>query len=209
MAKLDEDEFVEEVIAKALCLKRSGFWKPEPLMRPRGWLSNFDSSDRFYAAHILDRLIFYSNEMVDALYFAAYSRLARQYMDDPSDPGAGRRRFDEFLQRAIFTGVEGERPNPTDSGKLFCRKARQRLAIPEGSFVDPVEALEYARQGRPVVFLDDFAGSGDQLAKTLSRNYSASEPKSFLQAAQRKDLSYIYICLIITYKAATRIQDAR
>src|SRR5262249_18816343 len=56
----------------------------------------------------------------------------------------------------------------TDSGYIFARWARQELGISEDRILAPADALARLRNDgpRPLVFVDDFAGSGDQFVET-------------------------------------------
>ena len=65
------DIVVQEVIAKCDVLKRAGLWLPEPSMRPRAWLQNFDEEDKRLAALLLDKFTFYNSRLTDALLKAS------------------------------------------------------------------------------------------------------------------------------------------
>lgn len=73
----------------------------------------------------------------------------------------------------MVTRVTGEVPNDTDSGYMFARMARQQLGLDERQIMSNREALEtLLREGpRPVVFVNDFVGSGDQFISTWEREY--------------------------------------
>lgn len=101
----------------------------------------------------------------------------------------------QSLKSAVFTPVKGERPNPTDSGYLLCRKARQLLGVSEHRIVDTSDALSYAYEGKPIVFLDDFVGSGDQFLSTWKRDTNG---RSFQDAQRETGFIAIYITLVTT-----------
>lgn len=101
----------------------------------------------------------------------------------------------QSLNSAFFTPVKGERPNPTDSGYLLCRKARQLLGVPENRIVDTSDALSHAYDGRPIIFLDDFVGSGDQFLTTWTRDMNG---RSFQGAHSITGFTAIYITLVTT-----------
>lgn len=101
----------------------------------------------------------------------------------------------QSLSSAVFTPVKGEHPNPTDSGYLLCRKARQLLGVPENRIVDTSDALSHAYDGRPIVFLDDFVGSGDQFLTTWTRDMNG---RSFQGAHSITGFTAIYITLVTT-----------
>jgi hypothetical protein len=73
-----------------------------------------------------------------------------------------------------LTYVTGEIPNPTDSGHLFTRIARDFGGIAEARILSPDDVLKQIVQGAydgPVVFVDDFGGSGNQFCETWDRRY--------------------------------------
>ena len=149
-----------------------GVW-PRRKIDYRGWLDNFDRPDRPLAVHMLSRFTYLSNELVDQLFRAAFQGLSNDIAISakPKDRSDAWR---QFCQTAIIVPVMGERPNPSDSGWGFARKARQLLAIPEDRLKDPEQAAATLAEGSiaPIVFVDDFVGSGDQFLRTWNRKYN-------------------------------------
>jgi hypothetical protein len=124
---------------------------------------------------------------------SAYHSIGDGLLKGPSAPPASD--LLHALASAVFSLVTGERPNPTDSGYLLCRKARQLLGIPENLIVDTGTALAHAYNGRPIVFLDDFVGSGDQFLNTWQR---VTPQGSFEDAKAKSGFVAIYITLVTT-----------
>ena len=149
------DIYINEVVSKCEVLVKSGLWDDHEKLRVRGWLNNFDESDKYIAAKLLDRFIYYSNRHTDSLLKAAYNSIGAEH--DKS--------LCSMLESVIFTPITGEVPNPTDSGHLICRKVRQLFNIPEEQIVNQADAIEYAKMGKTIIFLDDFVGSGQQFEK--------------------------------------------
>lgn len=118
----------------------------------------------------------------------------------------GIERAQSTLDRAVFTSVEGEDPNVTDSGNLFCRKLRQTARIADDCFMDPKRALEQAKAGRLVVFLDDILGSGSQIAATWKRDYLSEQPYSFADVEATNGLHVIYATLVATRAGLDRLR---
>jgi hypothetical protein len=195
------DRYVEAVIEKCANLRECGMWPSEPQVRPTAWLQNFEESERPVAAVLLEHFIFFSGSAVDRMLLSGFRRLRNQVLQR-----SGEAMRDAIINSAVFTAVEGERPNPTDSGLLFCRKLRQILGIPDERFMQTSDALEKARIGRPVVFLDDFIGSGDQFVKTWSRKYSEDERGSFASCFRHRSFGAFYISLAATERGMTRIR---
>lgn len=145
---------------------------PRRKIEYRGWLDNFEKVDRPLAVHMLSRFTYLSNELVDQLFQAAFQGLSNRIY-----PGADalmrREAWLEFCETAVVVPVMGERPNPSDSGWGFARKARQLLSFPEDRLKGPREAVEMLAVGStaPIVFVDDFVGSGDQFLRTWIRSH--------------------------------------
>lgn len=188
------DAHVNEVIAKCEVLKAAGLWAREPKLRPRAWLQNFDSSDRPTAAFLLDKFTFYNADLTTRLLVASYNSLGDGMAKAITPPDL--QTLLSGLSTAILTPVKGESPNPTDSGYLICRMARQSLHIEDTNVFDTDKALKHAYSGGTVIFVDDFVGSGDQFLTTwLTPN---AQGDSFADAQVKSGFLAIYITLIVT-----------
>jgi hypothetical protein len=85
-------------------------------------------------------------------------------MLDTHQPLDLNRRWRDFLSEVLVTPVQGEDNNISDSGRVFGRKARQVLGIGEEHLHEPQDAAHLAKlNGRPLVLIDDFVGSGEQM----------------------------------------------
>jgi len=73
---------------------------------------------------LLDRFTYYSAALTDSLLTAAYLSLVDGLTKGPTAPSDPQVLVDA-MSIAYFTPVEGEEPNPTDSGNFLCRRARQ------------------------------------------------------------------------------------
>jgi hypothetical protein len=187
------DPYVDAVLGKSEAMKKAGLWLPENV-RPRAWLENFEEADQMAAAAILDNLLYLSDRMTNALLRATYRNLADELWRSALPGG---RPGD--LDAAIFTRVDGEQPNISDSGNLFSRKVRNQLNVPEERLAEPAVALEAAvTESRPVVFLDDFMGSSYQLQKTWRNSYREDHPRSFAEAQKCRPFPAYYIVLVTT-----------
>lgn len=195
-----DDVLIAEVLAKCEVLKRAGMWPSEPRMRPRLWLRNFDEQDRAIAAALLDKFTFYSSDLTDALLVASFNALG----DGQPKSMAPRTRHQlvDAINSAVFTPVLGEQPDPTDSGNFLCRRTRQ-LLFPTASAVCIDAALDHAYQGRPVVFVDDFVGSGDQFMSTWTRHQHG---RSFEEAERMTQFMPIYVALVATNFGLSKIR---
>ncbi|MEQ8994540.1 MAG: hypothetical protein RLO46_22230 [Pseudomonadales bacterium] len=186
---LVETEYIERTLRKLETLKLAGILCREPQVRPRAWLNNFPQIHQFPAAVILDALVYYSDAMTTALLSSTYQDLLDiAHANNQAEP----------INNAVITAVEDETPNPSDSGNLFCRKARYALGVPEQNVLRPVDALRSAIGGNTVIFVDDFIGSGEQIKHTWSRRYLPSFPRSFSELAQIRSPNVHYLVLVTT-----------
>lgn len=164
----------------------------------RGWLDNFDAQDRGYAAFLLSRFTFLNDHLVDQLFRAAFHNLSNGLTPHWEPFATAQRRWRAFYDAAIVTIVQGEQPNPSDSGWLFARKARQFVGISEKNLLEPVQAVERVRDGfdGPLIFVDDFVGSGEQFLKTWQRMYSppTGAPVSFRSLEQSGAKASFFYC---------------
>jgi hypothetical protein len=112
-----------------------------------GWLSNFDAADRPYAVVLLSRFTFFADHLVDQLFRSAYQNLSNVIATRWEPFGTIQAKWRRFCDTAIITLVQGERPNPSDSGWLFARKARQALGIPEERLLEPAKAIRLIAAG--------------------------------------------------------------
>lgn len=196
-----QDLYVDAVLKKCDALKRAGLWAAEPKVRPKAWLGNFERDEQLTAAVLLDHFVYYSATCVDRLLATGFRNLRDELVAEHGYTEAGK-----LLERAVFTRVESETPNPTDSGNLFCRKARQILSIPERRVMEPREALYAASEGEPVIFVDDFLGSGDQFINTWTSDYYNKAPHSFEKALVSKPFLPIYLVLLASEKGLGRVK---
>ena len=89
-------------------------------MDPERWLGNFLDEERPFALK-LNVFLYYNDLLVDALFHRAVHELSSGITAVSSSEAATQ--WQSFLRNLRVTYVEGEKPNPTDSGLLFARKA--------------------------------------------------------------------------------------
>jgi len=155
-------------------------WPLKADLNPQAWLENFISAELPHATQLLNAFLYFSERMVDEMFVAAFQALSHA-VTDPSAPFlAVQNAWRAFVDAALFTHVTGEVPSTTDSGFAFARRARQLLQIPEERILTPRDVLMALLAGppRPVVFVDDFVGSGNQFIETWERITSVSHTLS-------------------------------
>ncbi len=138
---------------------------------PKAWLSNFPEDEAPLAALMLDGFMYISRRMCDAMLYSAVQAISSKKI--AASFGDTEAAWQAFLDSALFCMVTGEEPNPSDSGHLFLRKVRQVLEVEEERLFTPHDCLRaLLRDGpRPVIFVDDFLGSGNQFVTQWYRQY--------------------------------------
>jgi len=176
-------------------------WDPQKI-NPRGWLGNFDKFDRGFALIMLSRFTFLADHLVDQLFRAAFQNISNSIASVWEPFPKAQAQWNRFCSDAIVTIVQGEDPNPSDSGWLFARKARQSLGISESQLVEPKVAVREVKGGfdGPVIFVDDFVGSGEQFVETWQRSYDlgSGESASFKSLIQGGSKAAFYYCNAMT-----------
>ncbi|WP_147445358.1 phosphoribosyltransferase-like protein [Corallococcus aberystwythensis] len=202
---IDENQILANTTRKLEALKKSGLWKKEPRIRPQAWLRNFEDNDRAAAALLLDRFTFFSDEVTDRLLKSAYALLVQSLASAQATTNSRWINYNKLINSAYITRTEKEEPNPAESGNLFCRKARQVLRLDGEKIIDPALAVLEAVHGKPIIFIDDFIGSGEQFIKTWHRPYRSSHPRSFDEAFKVSQFKAHYVCPVATLYGVLRI----
>lgn len=186
-------------------------WPVHAKLDPIGWLSNFEASEMELAFHLLNAFLFFSEDVTNEMFRAAFHGLSNA-LRSPGDSYLGiQRKWKSFMDSCVITYVTGEVPSPTDSGLAFARKARQELSFDETRILPPDKSIELLLNQRnvPVVFVDDFVGSGYQFMETWHREYNTGSgiQMSFDRLSSTLRSAQFYYCpLISTEDGAKNIQ---
>jgi hypothetical protein len=170
---------------------------------PEGWLRNFYADEERHALYLLNAYVYFSRRIIDRLFVESFHSLCRVVADPCQEPDQLRERWSDFNKRVVIVPVRGERPNPSDSGALFVRRARDLLAIDESRLLEPAAAVAAIEQtpDLPIVFVDDFVGSGSQMLTTWQDRREASKPsgrKAFEDLAATGTGRYYYCPVVAT-----------
>lgn len=206
MSNFGNEKFAMECCDKLLALQAWPFSK----INVERWLSNFEEQDRIYALHMVSQFMYVSDQLVDAQFLSAFQNISNVVLDDWKVFSEAKLIWNDFLNRCLIVPVQGEEPSPADSGYTFARKARQILRIPEGQLVELDGAIEALLSGRdiPIVFVDDFVGSGEQFTKTLARpsRRAGIVGQSVQSAARANPNSRLFYCNVaMTSKGKERV----
>lgn len=186
-------------------------WPRETRLNPEGWLSNFQEHEKDHAVHLLNAFLYFSADLTDELFKAAFQQLSRNIVPINGPYVTARAAWRQFRTDVLVTHVTGEQPNDTDSGYLFARKARQVLGIKESNIVAPEEALQRLSNTGPcpVLFVDDFVGSGDQFVTTWYRDTELADGSSlsFERFSAISGSSFYYCPLFVGSQGRTAIES--
>jgi hypothetical protein len=181
-------------------------WPLNDVLNYKGWLDNFSNQDeRDIASHILDFFIFYPRPMINQMLktVIGYCGEALQsYFPDWN--------HDDFINRCIYSYIPGETINPTDSGFFFLKLLREELHIPEKniiSFNDLFSLLEKPSGAIPIIFVDDFVGSGAQCLKAWNENKIGLYKNTLREIAAGSNHTFIYAPLVANQIGYNRINN--
>ena len=198
------------VTSKVDFLQDIHLWPARNTIDPSAWLNNFRTSEQPYALNLLNMFLYYNDALIDALLEGAMQNLSAIVVPRATDFEDARAQWSSFLNCLVITYVEGEEPNPTDSGYIFARKARQVLGISQTQIKSPGQALQMLRDNphRAVIFVDDFVGSGNQILNTWNRKYDLGDGKaqSFRSIATPRT-NIFYIPVIATSYGLSRLRS--
>ena len=183
-------------------------WPIYAKLNPERWLANFTDDELPYAVQMLHSFIYFSELLVDQLLASAFAGLMRSVIGPEQDFANAQRLWEEWRDQVIITWVTGERPSQADSGHVFVRKARQVLGIDESRLLSPTDALKRVIDGTPppLVFVDDFVGSGRQCIETWNRPF-LGDSVTFRQVASDGYSHFFYSPLVCTDYGYRRLKQ--
>lgn len=181
-------------------------------LNPQAWLSNFSGEEESHALHLLNSFVLFSDRLTDQMLMSGFQDLSNR-VHRPGETGQDLAiRWRHLCETMIVTHVDGDDPNPTDSGPTIARRVRQALNMPKSRVLDPARALSLVTRGvnRPIVFVDDLVGTGVQFRATWERLYAVGPGlnSSFAElASARPDLEIYYCPAIATEIGVERIEQ--
>ena len=181
------------------------------------WLSQFDGSsgvdvsdERYQMLFLLCNFLYFGTREIRELLRSVYRDLFRGPLirqlraanQDTVDEGFLSSLFWDELKKTRFLPIG----NPSESSAHLLYYFRQENVLPREYFISPHEIWGSSRCGvrhrsaRRYVFLDDFAGTGDQALE-----YSADIVTPML--SEDEGLEVLYFVLFSTSKALDRVRD--
>ncbi len=186
-------------------------WPIKNSLNPERWLSNFRADEMEHAVQLLNYFIFFSEELVNNMFIASFQMISNQIRRKGDSFVGAKIAWNSFIDSVIVTPIRGEMPNISDSGFSFARKARQLVGIKEGQLMDHEQCLRLLtnKGPRPVFFVDDFVGSGDQFLKTWKRviKLDRSTLITFKDYATVRGSRFYYCPLLCTEAGYQRIRN--
>ena len=201
----------ELVLAKLRYFTDVQLWPMTSLLDPVSWLKNFLDDERPYAVHLLNVFLHLSDPIIDAIFLGTIRSLTSHVASRATSAADARSHWRGFLSSIRVTHVQGEDDRPTDSGHLFCRRARSLVGIPECRILRPSQALKHIFHNPldPLLFVDDFVGGGRQMEHTWTRQYADVDLPygSSFQDVVGPEHYVIYAPIVSTEMGAERIRE--
>ncbi len=165
----------EEVLAKCDYFTRVHLWPLRTALDPEAWLRNFRSGEIEHAVYLLNAFMYFNRELVLEMFASSVQSISRRECRKGDSFITALSSWQQFFDRAIIVPVAGDRDNPSDSGFSFARIARQHLGFDEMQILSPGDALSEIGKGpRPIIFVDDFVGTGSQFTGTWFRDFKTA-----------------------------------
>jgi hypothetical protein len=167
--------FCSDIMTRSQSLIDRGIWGGMKLERLRRWYKNFTADEeRYFAACVIDSLIYRSDDQTDALLIHLFQRplvdLTRRH---PTHIGLINNWIDRLRSnsrdiRLIAAISQNDRPHK--SAHLISRLMKRQLGINEQLIAKPWELNKgnvFANQ--VIVFIDDFLGTGEQFETLIKK----------------------------------------
>lgn len=172
--------FSSDILFRSLDLIGRGIWSGIDQVRLRKWMKNFTTNEeKYFAASVLDALIYRSDEQTTALVLQLFQRsLVDLVRLDPLPLGT----VDNWIERLqgrdpgirLVAAVKRSDP-PYKSAHIVSRLMKRQFLIRPEWIAKPWELDEHIRAGAKVlVFIDDFLGTGQQFEELLTQEHLGS-----------------------------------
>lgn len=201
---INKNNLLSETLERSRYLRDVHTWPLTNEFDYNGWLHNFDNDDDIeLACYMLDFFTYYPKNMVNQMLKTSVGRAGYELSKHFKDW-----KHSDFKDRCFYSFIPGENPNPSDSGNLFIRKLRDVLEIPEDRLVDYGEIhqiMEDSFVPLPIIFVDDFVGTGQQCQTAWCKNRGGSDNLTLQEKAQKDGHKFVYAPLVVNYKGYNHI----
>ena len=171
--------YTESVFRRCRDLIRYHIWSGIELNRLDAWIANFKTTEeRYFAARVLDALIYRSDKQTTALLKQLFQRVIPDLVR-LSRLNTRLENLQETLTSATDPGVRivpiiPSRSSVTKSGPSIGRMLRRNLRFHDAWIIHPDQVLNHIAGVAGFVFVDDFLGTGKQFTDFLNWTELAS-----------------------------------
>lgn len=179
-------------------------WPLTSNLNYEGWLKNFKGSekDTFIASLILDFFVYYPTQMIRQMLSTSVGQTGYIIKKNISTWTHA-----HFKNQCFYSTIPGETPHLSDSGNYFTRLLKD-LGVPEERIVDYRDLPSYIGPvyNNPVIFVDDFVGTGNQIEKAWNKN-KCNNGNTLSEICAGTNQLFIYAPLIVNYQGMKKIHD--
>jgi len=170
----DGEIFISSVYERCEDFISNGIWTGIDILDFQSWWANFSiPEDRYFAACILDSLIYRSKKQTISLIQHLFQRTIPDLVRLNPMPITAPDNWIDLLGSSCESGVrlvaavKHDDP-PTKSSHLIMRIMKQEFSINEDFMITPDQIEDFVLYGINVfIFIDDFLGTGDQFTEIL------------------------------------------
>jgi hypothetical protein len=175
-----------------------------------GWLDNFHDDEKEVARELLHAFCYFNETWIRSTFVSCFQALSRTVTAEATSFADRREVWRRFWETVLFTFIEKEDPTVTASGYSYARLARLLLPVDPSRIGDPDTILQLLIDTRPtpVVFVDDFAGTGLQANVTWRRQriLPSGVQTSFERYAAATGAPAFFIPLICNHTARANVE---
>jgi hypothetical protein len=169
--------FHSQIMNRCLDLIDRGIWSGMKPVRLRRWFKNFETDEeRYFAACIMDSLIYRSDDQTTALLIHLFQRpLVDLVRRDPPPSGVSTDWLEQL--RSLNSSVRlvaavQKHDLPHKSAHLISRLMKRQLGIRAQWIAKPWELDAHISTGAEVlIFVDDFLGTGIQFEELVRKEH--------------------------------------
>lgn len=198
-----------EIVESRQFLSRIRVWPKERDLNVSAWLSNFDLGEDSDIAHaLLDAFVYINDEHRKQALTSTLRSIST--LSEFTKSADRRSAWTAFLENAIASIPLSHAGDGAASGYQYLRVARGlgfKRCIDSEHLVND---LLRKKDPRPVIFMDDIAGTGTQFIRNWQRSYSGSAGKSSLDklTAEGRIGSVYFTPIVATETAKDAIEKA-
>ncbi|QKI90060.1 hypothetical protein [Thiomicrorhabdus xiamenensis] len=166
--------FFEQTVRKVQILISKKVWGEIDKLAFDTWLRNFNTDEeKYFAAHLLDALIFRSDKMINSSFFEIFYQTIPRILKYKGYVSL----LDDYHEKLKIKEpysikfVTVEKDSPGASGDLFIRNFKKSLRIHKSHIISLAKAAEIVDQIDVLVFIDDITGTGTQFSACLNKVY--------------------------------------